>query len=154
SHHEKGQIYMPGVNAALWVACLALVVSFRSSENLAATYGVAVSGTMLTTSVLFAYVMRNRWEWSIPKVALITLVFIIAHVAFLGANLLKIPDGGFIPILIAGLIFLLMWPWKARRRQVTAILRESSLPLDLFVPDIARRKPHRVPGVAVFMTSI
>ncbi|HRX20020.1 MAG: potassium transporter Kup [Gemmatimonadales bacterium] len=154
SHHEKGQIYMPGVNAALWVACLALVVSFRSSENLAATYGVAVSGTMLTTSVLFAYVMRNRWEWSIPKVALITLVFIIADVAFLGANLLKIPDGGFIPILIAGLIFLLMWTWKAGRRQVTAILRESSLPLDLFVPDIARRKPHRVPGVAVFMTSI
>lgn len=154
SHHEKGQIYMPGVNVAVWAACIALVLAFQSSDALAATYGVAVSGTMLTTSVLFAYVMRSRWHWPIPVVALLTLIFIGVDIAFLGANLLKVPHGGWVPILIAGLVFLLMWTWKSGRRQVTAILRESSLPIDLFLTDIAERKPPRVPGLAVFMTSI
>ena len=154
SHSEKGQIYLPGVNGAIWLACIALVLAFRSSDALAATYGVAVSGTMLTTSVIFAFVMRLRWRWSIARVSLITLLFIAVDIAFLGANLLKIPHGGWVPIMVAGAVFVLMWTWKAGRRQVAAILKESSLPLDLFIPDIARRKPHRVAGVAVFMTSI
>ncbi len=154
SHTEKGQIYMPEVNTAIWVACIALVLAFRSSENLAATYGVAVSGTMLTTSVIFAYVMRLRWKWSLARVIPITLLFLTVDIAFLGANLLKIPHGGWFPIAVALVVFSLMWTWKGGRRQVMAILRESSLPLDLFIPDIARRKPHRVSGLAVFMTSI
>ncbi len=154
SHTEKGQIYMPEVNTAIWVACIALVFAFRSSENLAATYGVAVSGTMLTTSVIFAYVMRLRWNWSLARVIPITLLFLTVDIAFLGANLLKIPHGGWFPIVVALSVFTLMWTWKGGRRQVMAILRESSLPLDLFIPDIARRKPHRVSGLAVFLTSI
>jgi KUP system potassium uptake protein len=154
SHSEKGQIYLPGVNGALWIACVALVLTFRSSDDLAATYGVAVSGTMLTTSVIFAFVMRLRWRWPVWRVAAITLVFVAVDAAFLGANLLKIPHGGWVPIMVAGMVFVLMWTWKAGRRQVSAILKESSLPLDLFIPDITRRKPHRVPGLAVFMTSI
>jgi KUP system potassium uptake protein len=154
SSTEKGQIYMPGVNAALWAACIALVLIFRSSEALAATYGVAVSGTMLTTSVLFAVLLRKKWNWPMWRVVALTSVFVVVDVAFLGANLLKIPDGGWVPIVVAGAVFLLMSTWKKGRSQVTAMLRESSLPLDLFIPDMARRKPHRVPGVAVFMTSI
>lgn len=154
SHSEKGQIYMPAVNTAIWISCIALVLAFRSSEALAATYGVAVSGTMLTTSVIFAYVMRLRWGWSWLRVIPITLIFVGVDAAFFGANLLKIPHGGWFPIVVAFTVFTLMWTWKAGRRQVIAILRESSLPLDLFIPDIARRKPHRVSGVAVFMTSL
>lgn len=154
SHTEKGQIYMPEVNTAIWVACVALVLAFQSSTNLAATYGVAVSGTMLTTSVIFAFVMRLRWNWSLTRVIPITVLFLTVDIAFFGANLLKIPHGGWFPIAVALLVFTLMWTWKAGRRQVMAILRESSLPLDLFIPDIGRRKPHRVPGLAVFMTSL
>ncbi len=154
SRTEKGQIYMPGVNAALWAACIALVLIFRSSDALAATYGVAVSGTMLTTSVLFGILMRTQWQWPMWRVVLITALFIVVDVAFLGANLLKLPHGGWVPIAVASVVFLLMWTWKSGRRQVTAMLQESSLPLDLFLPDMARRQPVRVPGVAVFMTSI
>jgi KUP system potassium uptake protein len=154
SRTHIGQIYMPGINAALWVACLALVAAFRSSSNLAATYGVAVTGTMLTTSLLFAVVARQLWHWPIWRVALIATVFVLVDLAFLSANLLKIQHGGWFPIAVATIVFLLMSTWKRGRSQITAILKETSLPLDLFVPDIARRKPHRVPGVAVFMTSI
>ncbi len=151
---EIGQIYMPGVNWALWVACIALVLVFKSSTALAATYGVAVTGTMLTTSILFAIVMRQLWRWPVWRVALITTLFVMVDVAFLGANLLKIPDGGWVPLAAAGVVYLLMSTWKIGRRQVTAMLQESSLPLDLFIPDVIRRKPHRVPGVSVIMTSI
>ncbi|MBK9548060.1 MAG: potassium transporter Kup [Gemmatimonadetes bacterium] len=151
---EIGQIYMPGVNWALWVACIALVLAFKSSTALAATYGVAVTGTMLTTSILFAIVMLKIWRWPMWRVALITGLFVAVDVAFLGANLLKIPDGGWFPLAAAGAIYLLMSTWKLGRRQVTAMLQESSLPLDLFIPDVIRRKPYRVPGVSVVMTSI
>jgi KUP system potassium uptake protein len=115
---------------------------------------VAVTGTMLTTTVLFAYVMRMKWRWPLWLVVLLTTMFIAVDAAFFAANLLKVPDGGWFPLVAALLVFLLMSTWKRGRRQVTAILKESSLPLDLFLPDIARRQPHRVPGVAVFMTSI
>ncbi len=150
----KGQIYMPGINTALWVACVALVLAFGSSSALAATYGVAVTGTMLTTTVLFAYVMRVKWRWPLWVVAVLTALFIGVDAAFFAANLLKVPDGGWFPLLAALVVFVLMTTWKRGRRQVTAILKESSLPLDLFIPDLERRQPHRVPGVAVFMTSI
>ncbi|MES2124245.1 MAG: potassium transporter Kup [Gemmatimonadota bacterium] len=154
SRTEIGQIYMPGVNWTLWVACLGLVFAFQSSTNLAATYGVAVTGTMLTTSLLFAIVMRKLWHWSLWRVVPITALFILVDAAFLGANLLKIPDGGYVPLLAALVVFLLMSTWKQGRAQVTAMLRESSLELDLFVPDLAKRRVHRVPGIAVFMTSL
>ena len=154
SSTAMGQIYMPGVNWALWVACIALVIGFRSSSALASTYGVAVTGTMLTTSILFAVVMRKLWHWAMWKVVLITAVFVAVDVAFLGANLLKLVDGGWFPIAAAALIYLLMSTWKKGRKQLMSLQRESSLPLDLFVPDMAARKPHRVPGTAVFMTSL
>ena len=154
SRTEIGQIYMPGINWALWVACLALVLAFRSSTALAATYGVAVTGTMLTTSMLFAVVMRKLWHWPMWRVALITAVFVAVDIAFLSVNLLKIPDGGWVPLIAAALVYLLMSTWKKGRAQVSSLLRASSLPLELFVPDLANKSVHRVPGIAVFMSSI
>ncbi|HET9133872.1 MAG TPA: KUP/HAK/KT family potassium transporter, partial [Gemmatimonadales bacterium] len=154
SHTAMGQIYMPGVNAILWVACIALVLSLQSAGALAGTYGVAVTGTMLVTSIIFAVVARQRFQWALWKVAVMTVVFVVVDAAFFGANLLKLAQFGWIPLVAAGCVYLLMSTWKAGRRQITAMLRESSLPLDLFIPDMVRRKPHRVPGVAVFMTSL
>jgi KUP system potassium uptake protein len=154
SHTEIGQIYMPGINAALWVTCVALVLQFGSSDALAATYGVAVTGTMLITTILLAVVARNQWHWAWWRVVPLTLAFLIVDSAFLGANLIKFVEGGWFPLVAGSAVYVLMSTWRRGRQQVTAILRETSLPLDLFIPDIARRKPYRVPGVAVFMTSI
>jgi KUP system potassium uptake protein len=149
-----GQVYMPGINGALWIACVALVFAFRTSDNLASTYGVAVTGTMLITTVLFAVVQRRLWHWPVWRVTLLTLLFLAVDVTFFGANMVKFVEGGWFPLAAAAVVYLLMSTWRRGRQQVTAILTESSLSLDLFIPDIERRKPVRVPGVAVFMTSI
>ena len=97
SRTHIGQIYMPGINAALWVTCVGLVIGFKTSSNLAATYGVAVTGTMLTTSILFAVVVRKLWHWPIWKAAIVTVLFVTVDLAFLGANMLKIQHGGWLP---------------------------------------------------------
>ena len=154
SRTEIGQIYMPGVNAALWIACIALVLAFRTSDRLAATYGVAVTGTMLITTILFAVVERKIWHWPMWQVAGLTTLFLAVDLAFFGANMVKFFEGGWFPLAAAAVLYLLMSTWKKGRAQVTALLRESSLPIELFVPDLARRQVHRVPGIAVFMTSI
>jgi KUP system potassium uptake protein len=154
SRTEIGQIYMPGVCGALWLGCVALVLAFKSSDALASTYGVAVTGTMLITTVLFSVVARRIWNWPAWRVAALTTLFLVVDLAFLGANLVKFFEGGWFPLAAALVLYLLMSTWNRGRKQITALLRESSLPLDLFVPDIAKRKPPRVPGVAVFMTSI
>ncbi|HEY0351624.1 MAG TPA: KUP/HAK/KT family potassium transporter, partial [Gemmatimonadales bacterium] len=148
-----GQIYIPTVNNILMVSCLGLVVAFRTSSALAMTYGVALSGTMTITTILFAVVMRRLWGWSRWKVAGITVVFLIVDLAFVGANMLKVPNGGWLPLLMAGLVYLLMSTWKKGRVRLSGIVRENTLPIELFLEDIRRRQPHRVPGTAVFMTS-
>ena len=153
SSREMGQIYMPTINTFLWLACITLVVTYRTSTNLAATYGVAVSGTMLVTSILFYFVARDQWHWSRLKASSIVVLFCVVDGAFLSANLLKIPHGGWFPIAVAAMIFLLMSTWKVGRMRLSGIVRENTLPFDLFLPDIARRKPPRVPGTAVFLTS-
>jgi KUP system potassium uptake protein len=153
SHTEIGQIYVPAVNTLLMVACLGLVVTFRSSDNLAATYGVALSGTMTITSILFAVVARTRWGWSRWKVGAVTGLFLVVDLAFVGANMLKIPHGGWFPLVVATGIFILMSTWKKGRVRLGALVRENTLPMDLFLDDIRRRSPHRVRGTAVFLTS-
>jgi KUP system potassium uptake protein len=153
SHTEIGQIYVPAVNNLLMVACLGLVVTFRSSDNLAATYGVALSGTMTITSILFAVVARVRWGWSRWKVGAVAGLFLVVDLAFVGANLLKIPHGGWFPLVVAAGVFTLMSTWKKGRVRLAALVRENTLPMDLFLEDIRRRSPHRVRGTAVFLTS-
>jgi KUP system potassium uptake protein len=150
---EIGQIYLPGVNRLLGFACVLLVLSFQSSGNLASAYGIAVTGTMTITTLLFCSVARDRWRWPPWRVAAVGALFLTVDLAFLGANLVKIASGGWFPLVIAVGVYLLMTTWKRGREIVANILRESSLPMDLFLTDIARRQPARVPGTAVFMTS-
>jgi KUP system potassium uptake protein len=153
SKTEIGQIYIPAVNNLLMVACLGLVVGFRSSNNLAATYGVALSGTMTITSVLFAVVAHTRWGWTGWKLAAVTALFLSVDLAFVGANLLKIPHGGWFPLVVAGAVYILMSTWKKGRVRLAELVRENTLPMDLFLADIHRRSPYRVRGTAVFLTS-
>jgi KUP system potassium uptake protein len=154
SSTEMGQIYVPQVNNALMVACIGLVLAFRTSSNLAATYGVAVTGTMTITTVLFAVLARRLWHWPIWKVGLVVGGLLIVDLALFGTNLLKLPDGGWFPLVVAALVYLLMATWKQGRARLMQIANENTLPIDLFLSDIARRKPPRVPGVAVFLTSV
>jgi KUP system potassium uptake protein len=148
-----GQIYMPTVNMILMVSCLGLVVAFQNASALALAYGVALSVTMTVTTILFAIVMRKLWGWSKWKVGGITLLFLAVDLAFVGANMLKVPDGGWLPLLVAAVVYLLMSTWKKGRVRLTALVRENTLPMELFLDDIRRRQPYRVPGTAVFMTS-
>ncbi|MFL5403000.1 MAG: KUP/HAK/KT family potassium transporter, partial [Gemmatimonadales bacterium] len=120
----------------------------------AATYGVAVTGTMATTTVLLLVVARNHWKWSLWKLGLVGGLFLMVDLAFFITNLFKIPDGGWFPITVAAGIYLLMSTWKKGRARLSEIVRENTLPLELFLTDISRRKPTRVPGIAVFLTSV
>ena len=149
-----GQIYLPGINWALWLGTVSLVLAFQTSDALASTYGVAVTGTMLITTILFAVVEYRIWHWPLPGVVALTTLFLVVDLAFFSANMVKFVEGGWFPLAAGAVIYLLMSTWRRGRQLVTAIMTETSLPLELFIPDIAKRKPPRVPGVAVFMTSI
>jgi KUP system potassium uptake protein len=153
SEREVGQIYIPGVNTALMVGCLALVLAFRTAGALAAAYGIAVTGTMVITSVLFAVVARGRWQWPIWRVTALAAGFLVVDVAFFSANVTKIAAGGWVPLALAAAIFTLMTTWKTGRAILGALLRQGALPIDLLLEDVARRRPVRVRGTAVFMTS-
>jgi KUP system potassium uptake protein len=153
SSSEMGQIYIPEINHALGVACILLVLGFQNSTNLAAAYGVAVNGTMIITSLLFHRVARDRWHWSFWQAGLLTGLFLAVDLAFFAANLVKISDGGWFPLMVAGVAYILMTTWKRGRDKLADIVQQNSLPLSLFLQDIERRKPVRVPGIAVFMTS-
>ncbi len=153
SRTEIGQIYLPGVNRLLGVACVLLVLTFRSTGNLASAYGIAVTGTMTITTILFCVVARDRWHWPRWRILAVGALFLTVDLAFLGANIVKIATGGWFPIVVALGVYLVMTTWKRGRQIVATILSDSSLPMDLFLSDIARRQPPRVPGTAVFMTS-
>ncbi|HKU62103.1 MAG TPA: potassium transporter Kup [Gemmatimonadales bacterium] len=150
---EIGQIYLPEVNRLLAIACVVLVLTFRSSGNLASAYGIAVTGTMAITTLLFCVVARDLWKWSWLKVGALGALFLAVDLAFLGANADKVAKGGWVPLVVALAVFILMTTWKRGRHIVSEILRENSLPVDLFLQDIGRKQPSRVPGTAVFMTS-
>ena len=148
-----GQIYVPAVNWGLMIACLALVLGFGSSANLAAAYGVAITATMLITTILFYRVARRRWNWP-PAVAVPVAVFFVAiDLAFFGANMLKIAHGGWFPLLVSGIILYLMLTWRRGRKVLGKRVKDMTVPLDLFLGDLATQKIHRVPGTAVFMSS-
>jgi KUP system potassium uptake protein len=153
SHTEIGQIFVPGINAALALGTIALVLGFKTSSALAAAYGVAVTGTMLVTTLLFHRVMRDLWRWRRWRAWPLTVLMLFVDAAFMLANLVKVKDGGWVPIVAAIAVFTLFTTWKRGRDALGEALRGASLPLDLFLPDLARRKPARVPGTAVFMTS-
>ena len=151
SSREMGQIYIPAVNWALMACCIALVAGFRSSTNLAAAYGVAVTTTMAITTLLFYFVARERWHWPKWRALVVAGGFLAIDLAFLGANLLKIPHGGWVPLVIGAVVFTLLSTWKRGRQILNDRLKDVSLPRADFIASITAHPPHRVPGTAVFM---
>jgi KUP system potassium uptake protein len=153
SHSEIGQVYVPQVNWALMLSTLVIVVGFGSSAALAAAYGIAVTLTMVTTAVLLQVVATERWGWPPAVAYAVTGVFLTIDLAFFGANALKITHGGWLPLVIGGLLFTLMTTWKTGRRIVAARLTARALPIESFLVQVVNTRPARVPGTAVFMTA-
>ncbi|MES2178856.1 MAG: potassium transporter Kup [Gemmatimonadota bacterium] len=157
SSSEIGQIYLPALNWVLMFACVALVLIFRSSTRLAAAFGLAVSGTMTITTLLFVAVARNRWKWSAVRVAVVAGAFLFIDLAFLGANMLKIPEGGWIPLAIGAVVFTLLATWQRGR----ALLRvseetraEAAVGIERLITSIREGSAARVPGTAVYMNGV
>jgi KUP system potassium uptake protein len=153
SVEEHGQIYVPEVNKALMVGTLLIVLGFRSSGALGAAYGIAVTGTMAITTLLFAVIARTRWRWPLWRVVALAAFFFVFDFAFLGANALKIEQGGWVPLAIAVSILTLMTTWKRGREILAGLMQQASMPLELLLDDLGRRRLPRVPGTAVFLTS-
>ncbi|MEN9574473.1 MAG: hypothetical protein RL514_2328 [Verrucomicrobiota bacterium] len=151
SRDERGQIYMPHVNWALMLSSIGLVLGFRSSTNLAAAYGIAVTLTMLVTTMLFYFAARHLWGWSSAKAIAVCCIFIGLEAAFCASNLLKVAHGGWFPLVAGAGIFAIMATWKTGRRLVWERMKNATLPRDLFFADIETNPPARVPGTAVFM---
>jgi KUP system potassium uptake protein len=152
SREKMGQIYIPLVNWMLMVAAIGLVFAFGKSTNLAGAYGVAVSTTMIITTILIHTVARSRWGWSGWLTWLITGALLAVDVPFFFANLLKVPQGGWFPLVVAGVFFALMLAWRSGRATVERRIRDGTEPLDSFLKRVSEAPPARVPGTAVFMT--
>ncbi len=153
SAKTEGQIYIPEVNWALMIGCLVITLAFRGSSELSAAYGIAVTGTMLATSVLFGVVTAARWHWPMWKVVLLVGGFVVMDTALLGSNIAKIQHGGWVPVSIAIVLFIGMTTWKRGREILRERLQEITMPLDAFLKSLSSGKILRVPGTAVFMTS-
>jgi len=153
SSYEMGQVYVPQVNFALMVSTVLIVIGFGSSSALAAAYGIAVTMTMVITAVLLHVIAVERWRWPPAFALTITASFLAIDLTFFGANLLKLFQGGWLPIMIGACIFTGMTTWKTGRRVVAARLVARAIPIDHFLAAITATPPIRVPGTAVFMTA-
>jgi len=153
SEKEQGQIYMPAINWGLMLAAMALVLGFKSSGNLAAAYGIAVTGDMVITTLLAGIVFHGIWGWSWLRTISLLSVFLIIDLAFFSANVLKIPDGGWVPLLIGCVILTLMTTWKTGRALLLSRLKSEAMAIDPFIEAIGSHPPIRVPGNAIFMTT-
>jgi KUP system potassium uptake protein len=151
SEREIGQIYVPAVNTVLMLATIGLVLGFRNSSNLAAAYGVAVTATMAITTVLLVFVARKNWGWSRPAAGALSL-FLLVDLAFFGANILKIPHGGWFPLVVAAGVITLMTTWRTGRSILNDYLRRQTLSLERFREEVSRQHAVRVPGTAVFLS--
>ncbi|NNF63766.1 MAG: potassium transporter Kup [Acidimicrobiia bacterium] len=151
SADHRGQVYVPAVNWFLLAACLGLVASFGSSSRLAAAYGVAVTLTMLITTILIASIARNRWGWSRLLTAAVMVPLLVVDVAFVSANLFKIPDGGWFPLVIGLAGFIIFTTWRKGRRIVHARVERRSLAVEDFVTGLAKNPPARHPGTGVYL---
>ena len=152
SSETRGQIYLPGVNWALFAAVVVLVLEFGNSSNLAAAYGISVSGTMIITTLLVYVVARRVWGWGRLRSRLLFGAFLLVDIAFFSANLTKFADGGWFPLAFAGLLFLLMTTWKQGRALLKARRDREAMPLDAFVQSMSHSEVPTVPGTAVFLT--
>ncbi len=152
SESHEGQIYLPRINLILMIGVMALVVGFRSSGNLAAAYGIAVTGDMVITTLLAGVVFYNMWGWSKIKVGIAVAIFLTIDLSLFAANVLKIPDGGWVPLLIGIIIFTLMTSWKTGRNLLFNILKSDAMALEPFIEAVGAHPPARVSGTALYMT--
>ena len=153
SPHEIGQVYVPLVNWALLIATVGLVLGFRSSSNLAGAYGVAVTSTMVITSLLAFVCSRRIWGWSLVRAASLTALFLVIDLGFFSANVVKIPQGGWFPLLVAVVIYMLMTTWKRGRALLARRLKTTLVSAEQFLESLAHHSIRRVQGTAVFMDS-
>ncbi|RFZ87825.1 potassium transporter Kup [Shinella sp. WSJ-2] len=156
SETQTGQIYLPGVNTVLLFGVMLLVFIFGSSESLATAYGISVTGAMVVTTVLAFEFLRKRWRWKpLAAVAVLTPLFLL-ELTFLGANLLKVHDGGYVPVMIAGAVVILMWTWTRGTRILRDKTRRIEVPLPAFIKSVEKQSAHapvQVTGTAIFLTS-
>lgn len=152
SERAVGQIYLPSVNWMLMIACIGLVLVFKESSRLAAAYGIAVTATMAITSVLYFEVTRLNWNWPLWKGLPLLVLFLAFDGTFLGANLLKIVDGGWFTLSLAALIFASMTTWRDGRRLLARHYGDMRVPVEVFLKDLEMYQPMRTPGTAVFMS--
>jgi len=152
SEREIGQIYIPSVNWFLMICAIGLVLAFEESTRLAAAYGVAVTATMAITTMILGVVTKDRWQW--PPLATYSMVLplLVVDLAFFGANIVKIHDGGWFPLAVGATIYTVMTTWRRGRHILNDRLAESTISVDSFLRDLGNKKIHRVPGTAVFMT--
>jgi KUP system potassium uptake protein len=153
SAREYGQIYIPEVNAALALGCVLIVLGFKNSSALGAAYGIAVTGTMAITTILYGVVATARWNWPASRVLPFLAAFLLIDLLFLGANVVKIAHGGWVPLALGLVLFTMMTTWKRGREILRERLKEITMPLATFMESISRSTIPRVPGTAVFMTS-
>jgi len=153
SRELSGQIFVPWVNRMLMVLVILAVLFFRSSDNLGAAYGIAVTGTMTMTTLLALVVARKRWGWNWPTLVLVGVLFLIIDLSFFGANALKVAHGGWFPLVLGVGIFTMMTTWRRGRELVVREIKQSGLALAPFIENIAEHPPLRVPGTAVFLTA-
>jgi KUP system potassium uptake protein len=149
----EGQIYIPEANRLLMVACVALVVGFGASSELASAYGIAVTGTMAITTILSFWVARDRWGWSLPRAGSLLVLLLVIDLAFFGSCLAKIGSGGWFPLALGAGMFAVMVTWSRGRSILGEKIAAGTLPLPIFLADVQARKPHRVSGTAVFLSS-
>jgi KUP system potassium uptake protein len=154
SASAKGQIYVPSINWGVAIAACLLVVGFQHSSRLAAAFGIAVSGTMAITSIAYYVVTRRTWRWPIWQALPLLVLFLSFDLPFFAANLLKFLDGGYVPILVGTVFFAIMLVWKLGRRTLSAYTRSRATPIDTFLATVDERVATRVPGTAVFLTSL
>lgn len=150
SEKEEGQIYMPHINWMIFVGTVSLVVAFQTSGNLAAAYGIAVTTTMVITTILAFIAMRKLWKWKLPTAIAVTALLLAIDLSFLYANIDKIPDGGWVPILIAILIYFTMSTWSRGRRILGLELKKMMIPLKRFIREIDEANIERTPGTAIY----
>jgi KUP system potassium uptake protein len=153
SAREKGQVYLPLINWLLCAAVIAAVIGFGSSSRLAGAYGVAVTATMLVDTLLTFFVIRFRWNYPLALCIASTGFFVVIDLAFFGATLLKIADGGWFPLAIGAVVFTVMTTWRRGRELLFARLNEESVPLKPFLESLFREPPKRVSGTAVYLTA-
>jgi len=153
SETEEGQIYMPQVNLMLLIGVVILVLSFRTSDNLAAAYGIAVTGTFVCTSILAIIVFRRHFGWAWAASVGVFGPLLLIDVLFFASNVLKIPQGGYVPLVLGAVLFAMMTTWHRGRELLFARFRQDGLPLKSFIARLPQSRTIRVPGTAVFMTS-